>query len=82
MKSFIEFNEEITPHPDVVKAYKKTLEAEDAVGNQSYKVTKAAVTRASNNLSKMIKKHHGDLDSQSNIALRTKLQKMENYNER
>ena len=81
MKSFIEFTEEVTPHPEVIKAYKKTLEAEDAVGNQSYKVTKAAVTRASNNLSKMIKKHHGELDSQSNIALRTKLQKMENQNE-
>jgi len=67
-------NEEI--HPDVVKAYKKTLDAEDKAADYNYRSNKARVTRAANDLSKMINKHHPGLDMQGKIKLRTQLQKM------
>ena len=73
---FESVNENIKPHPDVVKAYKKTLAADDMAADYNHRGNKARVTRASNHLSKMIKKHHPGLDSQGNINLRTKLQNM------
>jgi len=66
-------NEEI--HPEVVKAYKKTLDAEDKAGDYNYRSNKARVTRAANHLSKMINKHHPGLDMKGKIKLRTQLQK-------
>ena len=71
---FESVNEEI--HPDVVKAYKKTLDAEDKAGDYNYRSNKARVTRAANHLSKMINKHHPGLDMRGKIKLRTQLQKM------
>ena len=68
--------ESVEPHPEVVKAYKKTLDAEDQAGDYNYRSNKARVTRAANHLSKKIKQHHPDLDMKSKIALRTKLQNM------
>ncbi len=73
---FESVNEDIKPHPDVVKAYKKTLAADDMAADYNYRGNKARVTRANNHLSKMIKKHHPGLDSKGNINLRTKLQNM------
>ena len=67
----------MNPHPNVVKAYKKTLSADDKAGEYNHRGNKGRVTRANNHLSKMIKKHHPNLDSQGNINLRTKLQNME-----
>jgi len=63
-------------HPDVVKAYKKTRDAEHKHGEYSTTVTKRAVTRTANTLSKKIKQHHPGLDMQGNIKLRTQLQNM------
>lgn len=63
-------------HPDVVKAYKKTQAADDRHAQHGTTATKRNVTRAANNLSKMIKQHHGDLGMSDNIKLRTKLQNM------
>lgn len=68
--------ESADPHPDVVKAYKKTLDAEDKHAEHGTIITKRNVTRASNHLSKKIKQHHSDLDMKGKIALRTKLQNM------
>jgi len=68
--------ESVTPHPDVVKAYKKTLDAEDKAGEYNYRSNKARVTRAANHLSKKIDQHHPGLDMKGKIALRTKLQNM------
>ena len=73
---FESMNEDIKPHSDVVKAYKKTLAADDQAADYNHRGNKARVTRAANHLSKMIKKHHPGLDSQGNINLRTKLQNM------
>lgn len=70
-------HEEATvPHPEVVKAYKKTLDAEDKAAEYNHRGNKARVTRASNHLGKMIAKHHPGLDSKGKIAIRTKLQNM------
>jgi len=63
-------------HPDVVKAYKKTRDAEHKHGEYSTTATKRAVTRTANTLSKKIKQHHPGLDMQGNIKLRTQLQNM------
>ena len=71
-----EVNESITPHPEVVKAYKKTLDADDKAGDYNYRSNKARATRAANHLSKKINQHHPDLDTKGKIALRTKLQNM------
>ena len=68
--------ESVQPHPEVVKAYKKTLGAEDKAGDYNYRGNKARLTRSTNHLSKKIKQHHPDLDMKGNIALRTKLQSM------
>ena len=68
--------ESVQPHPEVVKAYKKTLDAEDKAGDYNYRANKARVTRAANHLSKKIKQHHPDLDMKGKIALRTHLQNM------
>lgn len=73
---FESVNEDVKPHPDVVKAYKKTLAADDMAADYNHRGNKARVTRANNHLSKMIKKHHPGLDSKGNINLRTKLQNM------
>ena len=70
---FESVNEEI--HPDVVKAYKKTLDADDKAADYNYRSNKARVTRAANHLSKMINKHHPGLDMKGKIKLRTQLQK-------
>jgi hypothetical protein len=64
------------PHPEVVKAYKKTLDADDKAAEYNHRGNKARVTRANNHLSKMIAKHHPGLDSKGKIAIRTKLQNM------
>ena len=63
-------------HPDVVKAYKKSLDAEHRDGEHGTVATKRAVTRTANTLSKKIKQHHPDLDMQGKIKLRTHLQNM------
>ena len=68
--------ESVDPHPEVVKAYKKTLDAEDQAGDYNHRSNKARVTRAANHLSKKIKQHHPDLDMKGKIALRTALQNM------
>ena len=68
--------ESVQPHPDVVKAYKKTQDAEHKHGEYGTTATKRAVTRTSNTLSKKIKQHHPDLDMKGKIAIRTKLQNM------
>lgn len=68
--------ESVDPHPDVVKAYKKTLDAEDQAADYNHRSNKARVTRAANHLSKKIAQHHPDLDMKGKIALRTKLQNM------
>ena len=63
-------------HPAVVRAYQKTLDAEDQAADYNYGANKARVTRAANHLSKMINKHYPDLDMSGKIALRTKLQNL------
>lgn len=73
--------EATVPHPEVVKAYKKTLDAEDKAAEYNHRGNKARVTRASNHLSKMIAKHHPGLDMMGKIALRTKLQNMKEVKE-
>ena len=73
--------ESADPHPEVVKAYKKTLDAEDKAAEYNHRSNKARVTKAQNHLSKMIKKHHGDMASKDKIALRTKLQNMQEGSE-
>ena len=68
--------EAVEPHPEVVKAYKKTQDAEHKDGEYGTTSTKRAVTRTANTLSKKIKQHHPDLDMKGKIALRTQLQNM------
>ena len=63
-------------HPDVVKAYQKTLDADDQAADYNHRSNKAKATKARNHLSKMINKHYPDLDSRGKIALRTKLQNL------
>ena len=74
-------SESIDPHPEVVKAYKKTLDADDQAADYNHRSNKARATRAQNHLSKMIKKHHGDMSSRDKIALRTKLQNIQEGSE-
>lgn len=67
-------------HPDVVKAYKKTLDADDKHAEHGTTITKRNATRAATQLSKKIKQHHPDLSMSDKIKLRTKLQDMnENF---
>jgi hypothetical protein len=73
--------ESVEPHPEVVKAYKKTLDAEDQAADYNHRSNKARVTRAANHLSKKIKQHHPDLDMKGKIAIRTKLQNMKEANQ-
>jgi len=73
--------ESVEPHPDVVKAYKKTVDAEDQAADYNHRSNKARVTRAANHLSKKIAQHHPDLDMKGKIALRTKLQNMSEANQ-
>lgn len=68
-------------HPDVVKAYKKTLDADDKHAEYGTTITKRNATRAATQLSKKIKQHHGDLNMSDKIKLRTKLQDMGKRNE-
>lgn len=63
-------------HPDVVKAYKKTQDAEHRDAEYGTTATKRAVTRTANTLSKKINQHHPNLDMQGKIKLRTQLQNM------
>lgn len=63
-------------HPEVIKAYKKSLDAEHRDGEYGTTATKRAVTRTANTLSKKINQHHPDLDMQGKIKLRTQLQNM------
>ena len=74
-------NESVKPHPEVIKAYKKTIDAEDKAADYNYGAAKARVTRAANHLSKKIKQHHPDLDMKDKIALRTHLQNMKEANQ-
>ena len=71
-----EVNESMKLHPEVVKAYKKTLDADDQAADYNHRGNKARVTRANNHLSKMINKHHPNLDMKDKIKLRTQLQNM------
>lgn len=71
-----EVNESMKLHPEVVKAYKKTLDAEDKHGEYGTVATKRAVTRTANTLSKKINQHHPNLDMNGKIKLRTQLQNM------
>jgi len=80
-RNLSEANQSVKPHPEVVKAYKKTLDAEDQAGDYNYRSNKARVTRAANHLSKKIKQHHPDLDMKDKIALRTHLQNMKEANQ-
>lgn len=73
-------HESVKPHPEVVKAYKKTLDADHRHGEYGTVATKRAMTRTANTLSKKIKQHHPDLDMNGKIAIRTALQNMkENF---
>lgn len=63
-------------HKDVIKAYKKSLDAEHRDAEYGTSITKRAVTRTANTLSKKINQHHPDLDMQGKIKLRTQLQNM------
>jgi len=63
-------------HPDVIKAYKNSRNAEHKDGEYGTTATKRAVTRTANTLSKKINQHHPDLDMQGKIKLRTQLQNM------
>jgi len=73
--------ESVEPHPEDVKAYKKTLDAEDQAADYNHRGNKARVTRAANHLSKKIAQHHPGLDSKGKIAIRTKLQNMKEANQ-
>ena len=63
-------------HPEVVKAYKRTQDAEHKHGEYGTTATKRAVTRTANTLSKKINQHHPGLDMSGKIKLRTQLQNM------
>ena len=63
-------------HKDVIKAYKKSLDAEHRDAEYGTTATKRAVTRTANTLSRKINQHHPDLDMQGKIKLRTQLQNM------
>ena len=63
-------------HPEVVKAYKRTQDAEHRDAEYGTVATKRAVTRTANTLSKRINQHHPDLDMNGKIKLRTQLQNM------
>ena len=63
-------------HPDVIRAYKKTQDAEHKHGEHGTTATKRSVTRTANILSKKINQHHPDLDMKGKIKLRTQLQNM------
>ena len=72
----MEIKESVKPHPEVVKAYKNTLDADHKHGEYGTTATKRAMTRTANTLSKKIKQHHPDLDMKGKIAIRTALQNM------
>ena len=63
-------------HPEVIKAYKRTQDAEHRDAEHGTTATKRAVTRTANTLSKRINQHHPDLDMNGKIKLRTQLQNM------
>jgi len=65
------------PHPEVVKAHKKLLDADDKAAEYNHRANKARATRARNHLSKMINKHHPGLDMKGKIAIHTALQNMQ-----
>ena len=64
------------PHPEVVKAYKKMLDADHKASDYNYGANKARVTRAYNTVAKIINKHHPNLSQQDKINLYTKLGNM------
>lgn len=80
-RQWLEAVEKIEPHPEVVKAYKKTLDADDQAADYNHRSNKARVTKANNHLSKKIKQHHPDLDMKGKITLRTHLQNMKEANQ-
>ena len=63
-------------HPEVIKAYKRTQDAEHRDAEHGTTATKRAVTRTANTLSKRINQHHPNLDMNGKIKLRTQLQNM------
>lgn len=69
-------SESTNPHPEVVKAYKRTQDAEHKHVEYGTTATKRAVTRTANTLSKKINQHHPGLDMQGKIKIRTQLQNM------
>ena len=66
----------VKPHPEVIKAYKKKLAADDKAADWNYGGSKARLTRATNHLTKKIDQHHPGLDTQGRIDLYTTLQNM------
>ena len=66
----------VKPHPEVIKAYKKKLAADDKAADWNYGGSKARLTRATNHLTKKIDQHHPGLDTQGRIELYTTLQNM------
>jgi hypothetical protein len=66
----------VKPHPEVIKAYKKKLAADDKAADWAYGASKARLTRATNHLTKKIDQHHPGLDTQGRIDLYTTLQNM------
>jgi hypothetical protein len=63
-------------HPEVVKAYIKTLDADHNHAEYQMVATKRQVTRSKNVLSKKIAHYYPGLDSRGKIALYTKLQNL------
>jgi len=64
------------PHPEVVKAYKKKLDADHKASDYNYGANKARATKAEKHLFAKINKHHPDLSQQDKIKLHTELGKM------
>ena len=64
------------PHPEVVKAYKKKLDADHKASDYNYGANKTRATKAEKHLFAKINKHHPDLSQQDKIKLHTELGKM------
>lgn len=64
------------PHPEVVKAYKKKLDADHKASDYNYGANKTRVTKAEKHLSAKINKHHPGLSQQDKIKLHTELGKI------
>ena len=68
--------ERLTPNPNVITAYKKLRDAENTAAETGLKSDQTKVKRAATALDKQIKKHHPNLSTKDNIALRTRLQEV------